>query len=322
MDPDNRKKYSINDYTLIDALFVGYMVILSVFLLFFHHGVTYWYMYIAVHVAVISLIVVFVPMLAGSKNKSLVFLRWFYPILLFAFNYKEINAFTHILVPEWADRAIMDFEIMIFGAHPTLWLERFVSPVVTEIMKFDYFSYYLMIWAGAGILYVSGTKKEYVRYLSTVCLAFYISYIGFIVVPVRGPRYTLYDKYTRDYVVTVGDYYGPYVEDDVAGKQTRALDGYAFTRLQDLIMRYGSLHGGCMPSSHIAVAFVCMMMMWIYRRKVFLWYLPFVSVLCVAVVYNRYHYVSDVAAGVLVGLMSLWLTPRLQKSWERFLKNY
>lgn len=312
----NEKKW-IEDFTLIDFLFIGYMILLSFLILFFHEGVKYWPIYIITHIILIFLILFFVPIFSRSKIKLLNFFRWWYPVLLFTFNYKEINSFTHILVKGWKDGSILKFERLIFGNHPSLWLEQFVSPVVTEIMKFDYFTYYLMLPVGAGFLYFTGKKREFIRYLATVCLAFYISYIGFILYPVRGPRYALYDKYTKDYDINISKYYGPYVDSDMADKNTKALKGYIFTNLQDFIMRYGSLHGGCMPSSHIAAAFVCMMMMWIYNRKVFYCYLPLVSLLCVSVIYNRYHYISDVVAGLLVGLLSLLITPRLQVYWER-----
>jgi len=312
----------LKKFTLIDMLFLGYMCFLSLLILLMPGSVDGWYLYVAAHAVLIVLILVMVPVLENSSSSILVFIRWWYPVLLFTFNYKEINGLTHVIFQNWMDGSILNIENALFGVHPTLWLERFVSPFVTEIMKADYFTYYLMIPVGAGVLYFTGRKKEYIRYLSTVCLAFYISYAGFILYPVRGPRYTLYDRYTKDYPVRVGDYYGPYVEKDVAGKATYALKGYFFTDLQDVIMKYGSLHGGCMPSSHIAVAFVCMIMMWLYRRRVFYIYLPFVSLLCLAVVYNRYHYVSDVGAGLAVGLLALWLTPRLQGLWKRVSKSY
>ncbi|MFW6134042.1 MAG: phosphatase PAP2 family protein [Elusimicrobiota bacterium] len=306
--------------TLIDVLFMGYMFCLSIILLFFHKGVEQWQTYIIIHFFIIGIIFFLIPALDKSKNKILKFIRWWYPILLFTFNYREINSFTHIIVQGWKDKEIMLFEKMIFGVHPTLWMEKFVNPVLTEIMKFDYFTYYFMIPVGAAFIYFGGRRKEYVKYLSTVCLAFYISYIGFILYPVRGPRYTLYDKYNKDYKVNIREFYGPYVEEDVQNKTTMALKGYFFSDLQNMIMRYGSLHGGCMPSSHIAVAYVCMMMMFFYCKKISYFYLPLVSVLCISVVYNRYHYVSDVAAGIIVGLVSIWITPYLLRRWTRISK--
>ncbi|MGM0567842.1 MAG: phosphatase PAP2 family protein [Elusimicrobiota bacterium] len=306
----------LKHYTLIDILFMGYLLVLSLLILFFNEGVEGWYNYILIHLGAIFFLLFFVPVLNNSSNRFLNFLRWWYPILLFTFLYKEINAFTRIIVHNWQDFKVMQFEEQLLGVNLTLWLEEFISPFLTELMKFSYFSYYLMIPVGAAFLYFSGKRKHYIRFLSTICLAFFISYIGFILFPVRGPRYTLYDKYTKDYEVNIGEFYGSLVEPDVAGMQTFALKGGVFTSMQDYIMRYGSLHGGCMPSSHVAVAFVCMMMMWLYRRKVFYVYLPLVILLSVSVVYNRYHYVSDVIAGLAVGLLAFYLTPLLQRRWE------
>lgn len=312
------RKIGLKDYTVVDMLFVFYMLALSLLILFFHDGVKGWPFYIIVHAVVIFLILFFVPILNRSEVKILNLLRWWYPVLLFLFNYKEINAFTHIIFSQWMDPAVLEFEKLLFGVHPSLWMESFVSPFMTELMKFDYFTYYPMVWVSSGVLFFSGKRKEFIRCLATICIAFYISYIGFIVCPIRGPRYTLLDRYTKDYPVKVGDYYGPFVEKDVAGKDTMALKGYFFTNLQDHIMRYGSLHGGCMPSSHIAVAFVCMMMMLIYKRKIFYVYLPLVSLLCISVVYCRYHYISDVFAGLLVGAIAIYVTPYLMRFYDRF----
>ena len=310
--------FNFKNYTLIDLLFIGYMTLLSILILFFGRSVENWFFYIIAHAVIVGLIIVFVPIINERGRGVFKFLRWWYPILLFTFNYKSIDSFTHIIVNGWMDYQVIQFEEFIFGVDLSVWMERFTTPLLTEVMKFFYFTYYLMIPIGAAFLYFAGKRRNYIRYLSAVCLTFYVSYLGFILYPVRGPRYELYDQYTKDYPVNIREFYGPYVEDDVAGKETMALEGYIFTSFQDKIMRYGSLHGGCMPSSHVAVAFVCMMMMWLYKRKVFYFYLPAVMILSVSVVYNRYHYISDVFAGLIVGLLALWLTPRLQKAWERY----
>jgi len=313
---------SLNKYTPIDLLFVAYTLILNIILLFFHSGVENWVGYILLHTAMIAAVIILIPILSSSENRFFQFIRWWYPLILFTFNYKEINAFTHLLYPGWRDAAIASFEKGLLGFHPSVWLEKFVSPPITELMKFDYFTYYLMVQVGAAVIYLTQNRAAFTRYVATLCVAFYISYLGFIIYPVRGPRYQLYDKYSKDYVVNVKEFYGDMVEADVAPRNTRALKGYVFTSLQDYIMRYGSLHGGCMPSSHVAVAIICMAMMFIYRRKLFYVYFPLVGLLCIAVVYNRYHYVSDVFAGIVVAVISLWLTPLLLRGWKIVEKNY
>ncbi len=313
-----KKGLKASDYTLIDILFIGYMTAFILLVVLLGRGVENWYLYTAANLAIVLSIIFFIPSARASGNPVLRFISWWYPVLLFTYNYKTIDPFTQVIVAGWMDHQVMAFEKSIFGVEClTLWADGFVSPVLTEVMKFFYFTYYLIIPASAAFLYFRGKRRNYIRFLSTVCLAFYISYLGFILYPVRGPRYELYDRYENDYAVNIREFYGPGVADDVADKESMALKGYFFTGFQDRIMRRFSLHGGCMPSSHVAVAFVCLMLMWLYRRKVFYWYLPTVSILSVSVVYNRYHYISDVFAGIAVGLFALWLTPRLQRGWER-----
>jgi membrane-associated phospholipid phosphatase len=173
-----------------------------------------------------------------------------------------------------------------------------------------------MIPVAGAALYFFRKRKHFLRFLTAVSIAFYLSYISFIIFPVRGPRYEFYDKYTKDYTVNIGRHYGPHVDSGLKGKETRALKGYFVTRLQDYIMKYGSMHGGCMPSSHISVAFVSMVMMAFYVRKLFYIYLPSVALLCVSVVYNRYHYLSDVPAGIIVGIIAIYLADAAIKKYN------
>ena len=117
-----------------------------------------------------------------------------------------------------------------------------------------------------------------------------ISYIGFILFPVRGPRYEFAHLYQ-----------GP-------------LTGYIITTIQNFVMKLGSTYGGCMPSSHVAAACVSLIMLLRYARKlIFFIILPVVFFLCISTVYCRYHYTSDVVAGLLVCLIALYLRPLINE---------
>jgi membrane-associated phospholipid phosphatase len=52
---------------------------------------------------------------------------------------------------------------------------------------------------------------------------------------------------------------------------------------------------------------VVLLLAWVYRKRMAVWMTPFVTMLCISTVYNRYHYVSDVVAGIAVGLFAFWL---------------
>lgn len=266
-----------------DTAFVIYLVTVAVLVTLFHRGVEKWWFYVVTHSFAAALIVPWLRFSTGRGNPVIRFLRYWYIPLVLAIFYEQIDGYILGIHGMYLDHLIISFEKALLGVHPTVWMEPVVSPLLTEIMKFFYNSYY---WLGPvlGIsLYFRGDLIPFRRTLFSIVTAFFISYIGFFLFPVIGPRYVLSDLYK-----------GP-------------LEGYLFTALQDFIMEAGDIYGGCMPSSHVAVALAVLLLAWVYRRKMAVWMTPFVIMLCISTVYNRYHYVSDVVAGLAVGLFSFWL---------------
>ncbi|MDA3792206.1 MAG: hypothetical protein PF545_00910, partial [Elusimicrobia bacterium] len=160
-----------NRLNIVDIIFIVYMSLTGIILLFFNRGIRYPYLYTIAHLLIVFTVFKLIPILEDSTNKFLNFLRWWYPILFFTFNYREADRFTGIIAKGWYDSLIFNFEYRLFGVHPTLWVERFISPALTEIMKFNYFTYYLMIPVAAAALYFFNKRKNYIRFLTAVCIA-------------------------------------------------------------------------------------------------------------------------------------------------------
>jgi membrane-associated phospholipid phosphatase len=112
-------------------------------------------------------------------------------------------------------------------------------------------------------------------------VAYYVSYLGFIVFPVEGPRFAR------------------------AGSHQVAINGGFFTSLAQGLIDMAGIQGAAMPSSHVAVALVVLVYARRHHRLLYWVLSPLVVSLFVATVYGRFHYVSDVAAGILVGGASI-----------------
>ena len=275
-----------------DKAFFTYLLGISIFVTLFHKGVDGWWIYVFAHSVAAGLLVLWIRYASGKTNPFIRFFRyWYIPIFLGIF-YEQIDSFILGLHGRYFDHIVFNLEKALLGVHPTVWLERFVNPVLTEIMKIAYHSYY---WIGPllGIsLYIKRDFIAFRRTMFSVSVAFFISYFGFILFPVLGPRYTLSHLYK-----------GP-------------LEGYLVTALQDYIMEHGDIYGGCMPSSHVAVALVVLLLTWVYRRKAAIWLTPLVTMLCISTVYNRYHYASDVLAGLVVGYFAFWWGGKVYGKYE------
>lgn len=211
------------------------------------------------------------------------FLRHMYPAVLYTFFYCETAVSLHWLFPEFFDAQLLSIERAIFGTDLNVWLVPAQHAWLNEWMMLGYFSYYLIIPTMALTLYFQDRRRELHDFLTAVTFAFVISYAGFVLYPIAGPRYFLASHFN-----------GP-------------LEGWIFVPLVNWIIASAAIYGGCMPSSHVAVALV--VLIWAYRtnRRLAIFMTPFIVTLFFATVWGRFHYLSDVIAGSLVGLAGLKL---------------
>lgn len=296
-------KRKISFYT-VDWVTIIYLAVLSFLIILFSKNQPYWLYYILFNLLIFVLILLIARYLSDEKNRWKRFFRHWYPMVLFTILYEEIRYLVHIIFPGWFDGWINQVELELFGEYPTIWLERVVSIPLNEYMMFAYFSYYFLMPVLGAALYFKNKIKEFDQFLLISAVAFYISYLGFIFMPVEGPRYALSHLHNVKLV------------------------GIIFTPLAQYVIKIAGLHGGCMPSSHVAVALVVMIYAIRYTRTLS-WVLTLVVIsLFAGTVYGRFHYFLDVVAGILVGLLALFmcekfLTPKSEKDrcWGNNLKT-
>ncbi|MDI6767754.1 MAG: phosphatase PAP2 family protein, partial [Bacteroidota bacterium] len=72
------------------------------------------------------------------------------------------------------------------------------------------------------------------------------------------------------------------------------------------------------PSGHTQMTILSMYFAQRYRLKVRYLIHIFGSLLIIATVYLRYHYVIDLVGGVLFMIFTIWSAPKLVRWWERW----
>jgi membrane-associated phospholipid phosphatase len=220
-------------------------------------------------------------------------LRLGYPLLLFPFFYRMTGGTVHMLFPEFLDPQLTNFEAAILGVNPTLFIDQhLLNIVVDEFFSFCYFAYYLLVPIFFVATLFKGPRSVFVSSLTAVCATFFVSYLLFILFPLEGPRYHF------------------------AGSYLHELNSIVFYPLTRLVIDKGAIHGGCMPSSHFAVALVILLYCFRHYRRTAWWLLPLVAGLAVGTVWGRFHYVSDVVAGGAIGAVvtvAVWRRERTSK---------
>ena len=192
----------------------------------------------------------------------------------------------------------------LFGTDPTVWLSRFTHPVVTELLQLSYALFYLLPVAVGVELYLGGRESQFRRWVFVCGCGFYLSYVGYLVLPAVGPRLTLHD----------------------IGATARDLPGlpglWLTSSLRTLIDGGGMVPAGiapevairlaprdAFPSGHALITIVTIFWAWRFR----MWVRWFVTVsgglLLLATVYLRYHYVVDVLAGAVLAALCVGLAP-------------
>lgn len=212
--------------------------------------------------------------------------------ILFIFN--SLGDVIRGLRSQTYDEILIRIDHLLFGVHPTVWMEQFITPARTALFQIAYSSYYFIPLALGFVLIMKGKYTVFEEALFGIALCFYLSYVGYLLVPAIGPRFTL------DHAQTAGLQASQWI-----------------TMLQETLNGLEQNKTDAFPSGHTAVALVTVFYAWKFREKMlFRILLPLVSTLIVATVYLRYHYVIDVIAGVLLAGLIIVLAPTAYKAFS------
>jgi membrane-associated phospholipid phosphatase len=279
-------------FTPIDRLTLCLLLLLMAVMLFFVPAVRAWpqpgLTYLLLVLTIVSLAIL--DRKAGTRN---IFssIRVFAPIVIVAIIFNSLGDLISGIGSRHYDDILIRTDYALFGVHPTVWMERLNNPVLTGLLQVAYISYYAMPIALVLALYFRENKNAFNSAAFAILLCFYLSYIGYLLVPAVGPRFTLSHVQTSD------------LRADPATLWVRqTLDGLEHNKTD------------AFPSGHTAVALVTLVYAWKYREKVlFLILAPAVSALIFSTVYLRYHYVIDVIAGVLLAVLTVLIAPTLHR---------
>jgi membrane-associated phospholipid phosphatase len=183
-------------------------------------------------------------------------------------------------------------QFLFFGHNPTKLCEAIISPPLSEWLGACYTFYLPLFPIVLGALFMVRDRAPFREGAFALSLVLAVGYIGYSMVPVVGPVFTQ----TFD----------------------RSLDLYFTGFIKEQLMDRTRVPRDCFPSLHTGAS---MTLLWAARHIPKLaWALaPFVLSIPFACVYLRYHYVTDVLAGLLLfALVATWARSRpLQAAFHR-----
>jgi hypothetical protein len=217
-----------------------------------------------------------------ARQAAPLVLRLFYAPIIYWLFYHQVATLWPILRRESLDGVLAAWDLRLFGCQPSLaWQAALPSRGLSELFCFVYLAYYFFApVVGFTALFRSGYLAAE-RLLLSVTGCFLLCYAFFWLVPTVGPHF----------------WFPP-------ATGPRLYDGYLFNHALFFFTRGGEIPGGAFPSSHIAVALLFTLLA---RREVKPLWLPMAGVTTLmlpAVVYLRAHFLVDVPAGLLAGLVA------------------
>jgi membrane-associated phospholipid phosphatase len=216
-------------------------------------------------------------------------LRFCYVPIFYLVFYRQIEIIWPILRAASLDAGLARLEWRLFHSQPSLaFRAAYPYPWLSELFCFAYFAYYFFTPVVFLTILVRRGYLAAERIALATSLCFFGCYTIFWLFPTVGPHY----------------FFPPHL-----GPQL--YDGYLFNHLLFLLTSSGEIRAGAFPSSHIAVA---LLMTLLARRGAPVLFLPLALITALmlpAVVYLRAHYLLDVPAGILTGLVVFMLSNKL-----------
>ena len=225
----------------------------------------------------------------APNRTSWVFRHW-YALPYVAACYKEMALFIPAVRHTDADRWLSDLDFRIWGAHPTVWMERIHSPALTEFLQIVYTLFIPAVLYVAFELWRRRKFREFQYYAFLIALGFLASYLGYLLVPARGPRFLLQHL------------------------QHFPLQGlWLFQGMQNTLDRLESAHYDCFPSGHTELTILAWWGSRMLSRRWFWLYFVYTPCIIFATVYLRYHYTVDLLGGIATAAFLIWTAPKLYR---------
>ena len=229
------------------------------------------------------------------------FLRETLPFAFCISIYTNMHDMVHLVNPNDVDNKLIVLDDYILGFQPAIYLEQFISPELTDFMYFSYSSFLFYILLFTMYLYVRKNYHAFRETLVSVILTFYIGYIGYVVFPAVGPKFTMAHLFETSLS-------GSFITDRLSFLMDYEISEY--TRRD------------CFPSLHNGVIFLILLFAFKHQKTYALIFLPFAIALFISTLYLRYHYFIDMIAGFILATVMFYLGPIINNYWERKYSNF
>ncbi|MBI4680668.1 MAG: phosphatase PAP2 family protein [Nitrospirae bacterium] len=279
----------------VDILTFGFLAFLFIITIIFKRQIPNVYLILSIYAVLItalSLLIYFKKKYDGKILEMIYDI--IFPVIAVLLIFDSLGGLIRYINPMTYDYLLIRLDYLIVRGYPTVELEKITAPAITELFQLAYTSYYFLPIILGIALKIKGTRREFDSALFLIILCFFLSYIGYILVPAIGPRYTMNHL------------------------QNIELPGILLRdSINRIINHLEGIKRDAFPSGHTAITLVVLYLAYRFQKTLFWIFLPVVFALVISTVYLRYHYVVDVIGGILLSVLTIYIGDKFYNKLEK-----
>jgi membrane-associated phospholipid phosphatase len=230
--------------------------------------------YVALHLALAVLVLGMRRALAGRSPFVQRAYRGAFTLLALPVVFSALGMVLPAVHPEPYEWTWIAIDRAVLGVDPTVAMQAWLTPWRAEVLQWVYSSFYLLPVITVAVIGWRRGGGAFDHALLTVATCFLVSYLGYWLWPTLPPY-----RFLPHAEAPAGAWIGAWLHG--------ALDAAELHRWD------------CFPSGHTMLSVVSVVLAWRWARAWFAVLLPIVVLLVISTIALRYHYVADVAAGLL-----------------------
>lgn len=303
----NEIKSFLKKLKAYDLVVIAFYIFLTILHLIFYDKILNSSGWIVINAGIVSLAFLLAFLEDRYANRVWRILHYWYIAPLILLTFKELYYMIKPIRGMDYDFLFINIDRFLFGGDPTKFFYHLANPFLTEILQIVYGSFYLL----PIILCLSLLRKK--RYVATdfalfsVVYGFFLSYLGYYLLPGIGPRFTLHDFNSVNQALP-GLYLTNFLREVVnAGESIPA----GTINPADLVQR------DVFPSGHTMITLIVIYLSIKLKSRSRYFFIPVGSLLIFSTVYLWYHYVIDLIAGALFMMFAMWSGKYIFNWWRR-----
>lgn len=276
-------------FRLFDYVNIGYYFLSIFIVLFFYVDIPKPNLLISMYLIFIIASIYIIK--SENKNRYLLLLRYFYPFIFLSFVFESLGFIVPFINPHNKDYILAHADRFIFGKDLCLILNFLNVKGVTDYLQLSYITYYFLPLFLAIYLYKKHQTKALNQSLFAISLGYYVSYLGYMILPAVGPRYT----------------FGYLYRMPIHG-------WYIYDAIHPMLNSLEHIKQDCFPSGHVELSLLTLLLFKDVNKKISLIILPIVLSLILSTVVLRYHYGTDVIFGILIAFIVYYFSKLIYKN--------